>query len=319
LQAKGTGLLPDRGARAGLTRGQQVVVLLIAVSAFLFLQGPAWWEPYDYPRLWRQISWSYLPIPVLVAAMLWARRRFTLLTFVVDTALLVLVKFVVTATIMVAAWSLTRPPREPLPSLVRPVAERRGLPGRWTPPAATPLDPATLARLEGTVTDASGQPVAGALVRVVDDFPGIVFAPRTDALVLEDDGTGPHPAVSAVQVGQPLVLRSTDGRLHVLRAERPDGRIAFNQPMLAAGSTHVVPRAWGELRLSCGAHGDGETTATLHVLAHPFFATTGPDGAFSFDRVPAGRHVVAVQVGDAVNLLPVELVPGTTAKLLAAR
>jgi len=308
------------GARAGLTRGQQAIVLGVALLAFLFLQGPAWWEPYDYPRLWQQILWSYFPIPVLVAGMLWARHRLTFLTFTIDTVQIVLVKFVVSATIMVIAWSLTPPPREPLPSLVRPLEQRHGLPAHWTPPAATPLVEATLARVEGMVTDAAGMPRAGVLVRIVDDFPGIVFAPRTEALVLEDDGSGPRPEISALQVGQPLLLRSTDGRLHALRAQRADGRIAFNQPMLAAGSTHVVPRAWGELRLSCGAHASGESSATLHVLSHPFFATTGADGTFTLERVPAGRRVVAIErLGGSVSLAPVDLVAGETAKLAMSR
>ncbi len=319
MQEEAGGSPADRRARAGLTRGQQAIVLLVAVTAFLFLEGPAWWEPYDYPRLWKQILGSYLPVPLLVAAMLWARHRLRLATFALETLLLVLVKFVITATIMVIAWTLTPPPREPLPSLVRPLASPRGLPAQWTPPEATRLDEATLARVEGVVTDGAGLPVEGALVRIVDDFEGVVFAPRTDALVITDEGTGPLPQVSAVQVGQPLILRSTDGRLHALRAQRADGRIAFNQPMLAAGSTHVVPRAWGELRLACGAHGDRESTATLHVLSHPFFATTGRDGAFAFERVPSGRRVVAIQVGEAVNLVPVVLVAGGTAKLLAPR
>jgi hypothetical protein len=35
-------------------------------------------------------------------------------------------------------------------------------------------------------------------------------------------------------------------------------------------------------------------TAYIGVVDHPFFAVTGPDGAFSLPGVPSGEHVIGI-------------------------
>ena len=278
-----------------IRRTHVAVILAIAVTWFLIGNGAVWKHPYDYVALARSIGWSYLPIPFLVLFSLLLTRRLRLVTWIVETLTVAALKFVITATFMCVVWSLAGPPppgggrqADPKPAWPELLAAPK--------PAAPPRPSAdAVGRVRGTVTDGSGAPAAGVLV-VIEGLSSWSFEPRADPVIVEDDGSGVVPSVSAVQAGEPLVLRSLDGRMHALMGMRERGGTAFNHPMLPIGQERAIalPPGLGEVAVHCTAH-PGERPGVLFVLDHPFWTRTGPDGSFSFDGVPAGDVVVLVR------------------------
>ncbi len=79
------------------------LVLVVAVSLFLVLSGPPWRPDRDFDSA---IGWSYLPIPLLVLALLSWRRLLGWGSLFVDTLLICVVKFALTAMIIVCSWAL---------------------------------------------------------------------------------------------------------------------------------------------------------------------------------------------------------------------
>jgi hypothetical protein len=113
--------------------------------------------------------------------------------------------------------------------------------------------------------------------------------------------------VAAVQTGQPLLLRSGDGRLHAIRGENADGRTVFNAAVTVGSTVVRLQEPAGLLTVSCAVHDHvgKERPGRLLVLAHPFFATTGADGRFRFEGLPPGRVVLRVldaDLGEAEQL-----------------
>jgi len=100
----------------------------------------------------------------------------------------------------------------------------------------------------------------------------------------------PHLAV--VQVGQPLVIKSSDKTLHNvhgLKGANPD----FNESMPKPGTLPSRTFAKPEIckKIICDVH--GWMSSYVAVLPHPFHAITGEDGAFRIQGVPPGRYELA--------------------------
>jgi hypothetical protein len=96
------GPLPRRGVwnAVGLERGQFLAILALSVVLFLFVDGPLWRHLHD--NHFSRIVVSYGAIPPLVALALHRNRAATLLRIVEASALLALVKLVVTAVLLLA-------------------------------------------------------------------------------------------------------------------------------------------------------------------------------------------------------------------------
>ncbi len=95
------GPLPTRGiwTALALTRGQFVVILAASVALFAFIDGPLWLHVHSSHFM--RIALSYMAIPIAVTGALLRNRKFRLLTVVVATAVLSLIKLVVTALLLV--------------------------------------------------------------------------------------------------------------------------------------------------------------------------------------------------------------------------
>lgn len=95
------GPLPTRGiwTALALTRAQFFLILALSVALFVFIDGPLWLHLHS--SHFRRIALSYALIPVAVAGALRRNRTFRLLTAVVGTAVLSLIKLVVTALLLV--------------------------------------------------------------------------------------------------------------------------------------------------------------------------------------------------------------------------
>ncbi|HJZ87975.1 MAG TPA: hypothetical protein VKN99_22525 [Polyangia bacterium] len=294
----------------GLSRWQFIGIFAVALATFLFINGRIWRHPFDVDR---SVWWSYLIIPPLVAGCLLASRRFSLRAFGIATVELVLYKFAATYFIATALWAFSSPPAH--------APMRVEIPPRRSAVSAPPtaLSPERLGNIEGRVAEPGGAPAREALVWIAAGLEGTRFAQRADPVRLENDGRGFSPRVAAAQVGQPLLLRATDGHLHSLKATADQGRtIAFNVAVLASGAWREVTfdRAFGPVALDCTVHHEhgGEERAEVVVLDHPFFGTTSEDGRFRFEKVPAGRLRLAARSGVRTAEATLVLDPRTTAE-----
>lgn len=146
--------------------------------------------------------------------------------------------------------------------------------------------------MEPPAVSAGGE-VRGAFVWVKSKFTDVAFAASTTPVVLDQKGCRYHPRVVGVMVGQPLEIRNSDSTSHNVNATAKVNE-PFNVGMSMRGvkETKRFKREEVMMKVGCDIH--PWMAAYVGVVAHPFFAVTGVDGAFSLPGVPAGEHVVGV-------------------------
>jgi hypothetical protein len=95
------GPLPTRGIWTAfdLTRDQFLLILALSVGLFVFIGGPIWSHAHD-SHFWR-IALSYLVIPLAVALSLLRNDKLAPAPLIVGSAVLSLVKLVLTAVLLV--------------------------------------------------------------------------------------------------------------------------------------------------------------------------------------------------------------------------
>ena len=190
-------------------------------------------------------------------------------------------------------------------------------------PTVSPVDAATAGHLTGRVTFAGAAPKPAA-VRMESDpncvLPGAT--PTDEAVVVGDDGAlrntfvyvkdglgdlrFPIPAntpvldqkgclytphVLGVQVGQSVEILNSDSTLHNVHAV-PASNQEFNtgQPLAGMKHTHRFSTREVMVPFKCDVH--PWMRAYVGVLDHPYFAVTGPDGAFDLKGLPPGTYTV---------------------------
>jgi plastocyanin len=118
-------------------------------------------------------------------------------------------------------------------------------------------------------------------------------APQTDgtslpAALLDQEHCRYTPHVLAVQVGQPLRIRSSDPTMHNVHFN-PQYNQACNFAMTSPGAevrtTFDAPEM---IRMKCDVH--PWMTAWVGVFDNPYYAVTQEDGSFVIDKVPAGTY-----------------------------
>ena len=116
------------------------------------------------------------------------------------------------------------------------------------------------------------------LVYVSKGLEGKDFDPPKEPVVLDQVGCVYTPHVVAVMAGQPLEVRNSDATLHnVMAKTRQNTPFNFGMPGQSPPVTKVFKQPEFKINLQCFMH--PWMYALLHVLDHPFFAVTGPDGA----------------------------------------
>jgi hypothetical protein len=96
------GSLPTHGIwnAVDLTRDQFLVILALSVALFIFIDGPLWSHAHE--SHFRRIVLSYLAIPAAVAVALFRNQKLRFAPLIVGSAVISLVKLVLTAVVLVA-------------------------------------------------------------------------------------------------------------------------------------------------------------------------------------------------------------------------
>jgi hypothetical protein len=309
--------VPPEEAKArypALSRREFWVLLAVLVIQFLVGAGPVWRNPWDID--WAILG-SYVTIPFFVGGLLAYRRRFAVQPWLLHTLELALSKFLVTATLLIGMWLVSKAPppalKRMLPgqaaALPRARVERRMAAGQVE---AAKLPAAELGRIEGVVKAPDGQPAANASVFIAEGLERYFYSTVPEPVVLDAGKAGISPKQALIRVGQPLVLHSTDRRLHAIVASRGSGDWVFNRPALAVGEGEpfVFDAPIPELRLHCALHGASEAPGAWAVLDHPFFTVTDEHGRFHFENVPPGTVWLAARSAEGA-WVRVETAPRT--------
>ena len=139
--------------------------------------------------------------------------------------------------------------------------------------------------------------VANAFVWVKDGLPPGDYPVPADKVLLDQHDCEYSPHVFGIRPGQPLEVRNGDHLLHNVNARGSGaglsrGPNAFNVAMPLQGLK--VVRSFGEpqvaVMITCDVH--PWMRAYAGVVPHPFFAVTGPGGAFTLTGLPAGSYTV---------------------------
>ena len=146
-----------------------------------------------------------------------------------------------------------------------------------------------------SLVDSDGQGLGGAVVWLADARRGKPL-PVERRFTLTNARCLLSPTVQAVVAGGTLNVRSVDAALHRNRFLRLSDDTTLAKVQLN-DEGQVVPLERllvqpGRIEVRCDQH--PWTRAWLMVFDHPYFATTGRDGAFRMDSVPAGNYRLVV-------------------------
>jgi plastocyanin len=187
-------------------------------------------------------------------------------------------------------------------------------------PAANPIDPATVATVNGTVKfdgevpkptkiDMSVDPackgmnqaenivvangdLANVFVYVKDGLGNRAFDVPKDAVVLEQSGCKYHPHMLGVMAGQTIEIKNEDQTTHNIHPTPKDNR-EWNesQPPSAAPLEKNFAREEIMLPVKCNQH--PWMKMYINVVKSPFYAVTDKDGKYEIKGLPPGDYTIA--------------------------
>lgn len=168
---------------------------------------------------------------------------------------------------------------------------------------------------EEVVTSADGG-LGNAFVRLQGSFPRT--APPTQPVTIDQRSCVYTPRVVGARVGQTLQVRNSDPMLHNVHGLSA-GANGFNVGQPGAGVLHQFRLKDEEimLRLKCDVH--RWMTSYIGVVNHPYFAVSGPGGAFEIANVPVGTYTIQTwheRYGSLTR--PVRVTAGGTAQVEVA-
>ena len=128
-------------------------------------------------------------------------------------------------------------------------------------------------------------------VYVKDGLGALKFPVPATPLVLDQKGCQYRPHVFGVQAGQPIEILNSDATLHNIHAW-PQANQEFNvgQALQGMKDTHVFTTQEVMVPFRCDVH--RWMNSFVGVVAHPFFAVTGADGAFQLKGLPPGTYTL---------------------------
>lgn len=293
----------DRGGPPPQLSTRSFALALVGLLAVFVLVNPIWKTP-DVGGWNENVWYSYLPIPLVVAALLAWERKLSFSSLAHETMRLTLWKFFITYVVANTIWALDGPPASGRPDAGPPGRSSDGGPfAVGAPPAFVDLDPERVASLSVVVRDAAGAPVPGALVWLQGDWEGLGLAPPDEPAHLVHDGRAFAPGLALVSAWQPLQLVSLTDELHTaVLSPAAGGADLFNYPLVARSTREVMfRRGFGLLQVACMAHRSSEPTTRLLVLEHAFGGFSDGAGALAFEGVPVGALTVAALLPDGTQ------------------
>jgi len=193
-------------------------------------------------------------------------------------------------------------------------------PAETAAPAATPIDPATVATINGTVKfdgaapkrakiDMSQDPgckgnneaenivvsngdLANVFVYVKDGLGNRTFDVPKDVVELNQKGCQYHPHVLGVMAGQTVEIKNDDPTTHNIHPTPKDNR-EWNesQPPSTAPLEKTFAREEIMLPVKCNQH--PWMKMYINVVKNPFFAVTTDDGKYEIKGLPPGDYTIA--------------------------
>jgi plastocyanin len=187
-------------------------------------------------------------------------------------------------------------------------------------PAATPIDPNTVATINGTVKfdgtapkpakiDMSQDPackgmneaenvvvnngdLANVFVYVKDGLGNRTFDVPTTPIVLEQQGCRYHPHVLGVMAGQTIDIKNADQTTHNIHPTPKDNR-EWNesQPPSSPDIEKNFAREEIMLPVKCNQH--PWMKMYINVVKNPFYAVTDKDGKYEIKGLPPGDYTLA--------------------------
>ncbi len=187
-------------------------------------------------------------------------------------------------------------------------------------PAATPIDPATVASVSGTVRfdGAASKPVkidmsqdpackganqaetlvseggnlANVFVYVKEGLGDRTFDVPKEAVTIDQQGCRYHPHVLGAMVGQNVEIKNDDPTTHNIHPTPANNR-EWNesQPPKAAPIEKSFSREEIMLPVKCNQH--PWMKMYINVVKSPFYAVTGPDGKYELKGLPPGDYTIA--------------------------
>lgn len=274
-----------------MTRREFWIVLALSVLTFFFVNGPVWRDPFDIDVA---IFTSYGFIPLAVIGALLLRRAWSWKSFLLGVFEITLLKYAITVSIAATLWAISGEPAKRPPIVTRPSA---GLTEAKPPVELLAIDPATTRTERGQLLK-NGAPVPGALVFVKRGVEKYRFVVPQEPIVIENDGTRFSPKLQLVEVGRPVLFRSSDGRLHTAKAKD------FNHPALPGESAKpsVLSVSAGVLDIRCSVHAQEPSSRIILVFGTLYERTDG-DGRFAISGVPPGEVELASELEGAEIVL----------------
>jgi hypothetical protein len=145
--------------------------------------------------------------------------------------------------------------------------------------------------LAGDVLVRDGR-LQNAFVYLKDGLGDRRFAVPSEPVTIDQRGCLYVPRVAGAQVCQPIAFLNSDPTLHNVHGT-PEASSAWNFSMSPRASQRSVRLERPEVMVPVRCDVHPWMRGFIGVVDHPYFAVTGPDGAFTLSDVPAGDYVLA--------------------------
>jgi hypothetical protein len=117
------------------------------------------------------------------------------------------------------------------------------------------------------------------------------FPAPTTPVIFDQKGCMYSPHVAAVQVGQEMIVRNSDGVLHNVDAHPAKNQpFNFGQPVQGMENKKVFTAPEVMIPVKCDVH--PWMHGWIGVQDHPYAAVTDEQGAFTFKDLPPGTYEI---------------------------